>query len=73
MPIYSLGCPKCEHRCERECPIAKRNEQPCPKCSTKMEVLICSGGFKLKGGGWAEDGYSYTSREIYRERKRDDE
>ena len=35
----------------------------CPKCSCITDVvrLVGSSGFKLSGGGWADEGYSNTS------------
>lgn len=62
MPIYSLGCPKCEHRCERQCKIAERHNQVCPKCGAKMEVIIDKINFQLVGGGWGKDGYGFTDK-----------
>ena len=58
MPLYSLYCPKCEHRCERMCDVKKREKQSCPKCGTKMEVQIDKTSFILKGDCWGKDGYT---------------
>lgn len=57
MPVYEYKCPKCEHKFEE---LVKHDAPPpaCPECgneSTEKQVSIST--FKLKGGGWAEDGY----------------
>ena len=66
MPIYEYKCRKCDHVFER---VAKNFEAApkhpgCPKkgkddtaCKGKTDRLVSGGGFQLKGGGWAEDGY----------------
>lgn len=57
MPVYEYKCPKCGHKFER---LAKHDTPPpdCPSCGHKpVEKLMSVTTFKLKGGGWAEDGY----------------
>jgi putative FmdB family regulatory protein len=60
MPIYEYRCPKCGTEFERLLKHSERdNPQPCPKCDEKQtEKQISRTSFMLKGGGWADDGYS---------------
>jgi len=30
----------------------------CPRCHKKAKKIVSNCSFQLKGGGWAEDGYS---------------
>ena len=57
MPIYEYECPECQHRFEL---LVKLDAKPpeCPECGhTPTEKAVSVSTFKLKGGGWAEDGY----------------
>lgn len=59
MPIYEYRCPKCSH--EFEVLHRKVNAPPpkCPECGHEpVEKLVSVTNFELKGGGWANDGYS---------------
>jgi len=62
MPMYEYRCPKCGHEFERLLKHSERDDpQPCPneKCGEKQaKKLISRSSFSLKGGGWADDGYS---------------
>ena len=60
MPLYEYKCPKCGHEFERLLRVSQRDDkQACPKCDSKETVKKMSRtSFSLKGGGWAEDGYS---------------
>jgi putative FmdB family regulatory protein len=56
MPIYEYECPKCgefEHRQSLNDPTLKR----CPTCKAKVNKIISSSAFQLKGGGWYSDAY----------------
>ncbi len=58
MPIYEYECDACEHRFE----VLVRDrtaKSACPECaSDKLNRLISTCAFALKGGGWYADGYS---------------
>jgi len=57
MPVYEYECPKCKHRFERLVKISDPLPE-CPECGHKpVEKAVSVSTFKLKGGGWAEDGY----------------
>lgn len=62
MPIFEYRCAKCGIKFERLLRSRERNEQQaCPneKCDEKeAKKLISRSSFMLKGGGWADDGYS---------------
>lgn len=62
MPLYEYRCPnpKCGHEFERLLKHSERDDpQPCEKCGEKQaKKLISRSSFSLKGGGWADDGYS---------------
>lgn len=55
MPIYEYQCQECKHIFET---MQKINEPPfldCPACSApKLQKIISSFGFRLKGKGWYE-------------------
>ena len=60
MPIYEYNCELCGHHCER---IQKHDDPPpaCPKCNhddpPTMKRRVSLASFRLKGSGWAFDGY----------------
>jgi predicted nucleic acid-binding Zn ribbon protein len=74
MPVYEYECSKCGHRFDRlhkhtdpapPCPKIPDNSNPGfekpddPRaCGGASERKISGGTFHLKGGGWANDGYS---------------
>ena len=63
MPTYDAKCPKCDHVEEYEAPISNPDAglPTCDVCSVPMFRIFprsVSGGFILKGGGWAKDGYA---------------
>lgn len=62
MPMFEYRCEKCGHKFERLLRSSERDEpQPCPKegCGEKKtKKLVSRSSFMLKGGGWADDGYS---------------
>ena len=55
-----MKCTKCGLEEERLIKAAYRDHQTCNKCSGKMKVLISPTSFRLKGKGWAKDGYKGT-------------
>lgn len=60
MPIYVYECLECKSEVEE---IQKMSDPPledCPKCGKKkvLEKKMGKSNFQLKGGGWADDGYS---------------
>ena len=58
MPIYEFSCNKCSNCFELLCKI-EYTKPICPKCSSKrVDRLISSGGFDLKGVGNYKDGRS---------------
>jgi len=64
MPIYEYECSKCEHQEEHLVSSTHGREIfYCPNCAknnkaVRLNKLISVSNFRLKGGGWAEDGYS---------------
>lgn len=63
MPLYEYRCDQCSHQFERL--VRARSAKPkCSQCdSEQVTRLISSGGFILKGGGWANEGYSKGGKE----------
>ena len=62
MPLFEYECPTCGHRCE----LLQRHDAPAPDCSPctdntdpppTMARQISRSSFRLKGSGWAFDGY----------------
>jgi len=58
MPIYEYECQKCEKRFEYMQSFKDAPKKKCESCGGKLEKLISSTGFVLKGGGWYKDLYS---------------
>ncbi len=58
MPIFEFKCHTCADQVER---LQKHNEPPptCGKCpdSPMMIRMVSRSSFRLKGTGWAHDGY----------------
>jgi putative FmdB family regulatory protein len=56
MPIYEYACPKCG-----EFETTQRITDPplkkCPTCKSKVQKLISSTSFQLKGSGWYATDY----------------
>ncbi len=64
MAIYDFECKECEEVHEENIPMSEAEsemELDCEKCGKKTihNKLIGCAGFKLKGEGWAADGYAY--------------
>lgn len=58
MPIYAYRCTQCG---EEEEHIQKVGDPPmkrCAACGGRLEKLMTSAAFQLKGGGWYADGYA---------------
>lgn len=61
MPTYEFRCPKCSKTIEL---VRSINDETLPLCceqecgAIEMERIISQTGFSLKGGGWANEGYS---------------
>lgn len=61
MPRYEFVCPKCKQAIELERSI---NDETTPLCCSEgcggieMEQIISRTSFALRGGGWADSGYS---------------
>lgn len=56
MPLFDLACSNCNvvifDRMHKS-----TDEVVCPNCNHPLAKLVSKSNFKLKGGGWAEDGY----------------
>ncbi len=58
MPIYEYRCRKCESVVERIQGVSDRPLSKCPSCGGKVERLMSSGAFHLKGSGWYATDYA---------------
>ncbi len=59
MPIYNYGCEACEHRFSINAKMSDPPQVECPKCSKpSLKKLVSRTGFRLKGGGWYDQGYA---------------
>jgi putative FmdB family regulatory protein len=62
MPTYEYECKEksCKHAWEEQHSIKRAPTKTCPKCKrdTAQRLICCSGVFRLKGRGWASDGYA---------------
>ena len=58
MPIYEYKCRKCEAVSERIQGVNDKLLSKCPSCGGKVERLMSSGAFHLKGGGWYATDYA---------------
>ena len=57
MPIYNLFCKNCKY--DEETILKIDADIPsCPICGDIMKKKISCTNFILKGGGWADNGYS---------------
>ena len=59
-PIYNYECKKCGNKEEIFYTSYKKCDKIviCKKCKYIMKKVISNTSFILKGGGWANDGYS---------------
>lgn len=62
MPTYEYGCSNCGTEWEHEQKMSDDPITKCPVCGkqTAKRFISLSGGFTLKGGGWAADRYGST-------------
>ena len=58
MPIYEYRCKSCGTVVEAIQRFGDRPLRKCKECSGRLEKLISSSAFHLKGGGWYAQGYS---------------
>ncbi|HKW00513.1 MAG TPA: zinc ribbon domain-containing protein [Vicinamibacterales bacterium] len=61
MPLYEYECQSCHRRLEK---IQKFSDPPlevCPHCGGRLEKLISSPAFHLKGSGWYATDYAKKS------------
>jgi len=59
MPIYEFRCAECDHVFESWQKVSDPNPDKCPSCgASKVEKLISSTSFRLKGGGWYASDYA---------------
>ena len=61
MPIYNYKCETCDHEMER----VQKYDDPAPACERcegkTARTIPTRTNFKLKGIGWARDGYEGRS------------
>src|ERR1700738_1136191 len=60
MPIYEYKCPKCGV-VEVMQGIKEKPLKKCPNCKAKVERMISSSSFVLKGSGWYATDYAKKS------------
>lgn len=61
MAVYLYGCTKCGHEQEAEHKMGPAIDVTCGECGlVHHNRLIPMTSFKLRGVGWAKDGYSVT-------------
>src|ERR1700732_1807322 len=60
MPIYEYKCPKCGV-VEVMQGIKEASLKKCPNCKAKVERMISSSSFVLKGSGWYATDYAKKS------------
>jgi len=59
MPIYEYRCTHCGHITEMICDIKKKPKWvECEECKERAIAVISNTSFRLKGSGWAREGYS---------------
>ena len=69
VPLYDFQCQRCGHKFDRiqkyddsnpACPKTRAGEDGADQhvCGGETKKLISRGSFHLKGGGWADTGYS---------------
>jgi len=58
MPIYAYKCTECGAEEEHIQSFDDPPAQSCERCEGKLERLLTSAAFHLKGGGWYADGYA---------------
>ena len=58
MPIYVYKCESCGREAEYFQSLSEAPKTECEACAGKLERVISSTAFHLKGGGWYKDLYS---------------
>lgn len=74
MPVYDMFCPVCDEEYDDVIISISDLDKPvpCGNCDANMKRKIGNaGGFRLKGDGWAEDGYDKYIGDINKTRRRD--
>lgn len=61
MPMYEFVCSKCGKKFDDLVPLGTE-EILCPKCGGVANKVMSAPSFILKGGGWASDSYSKSSK-----------
>ncbi len=56
MPLYQWKCIKCGHQFENMQKMSASNPE-CPVCQRETRKQLGTPVIKLKGGGWADQGY----------------
>ncbi len=63
MPIHEYKCRKCEEVVERIEGMHDKPMKKCPSCGGKVEQMISSSAFVLKGTGWYATDYGTRSHD----------
>ena len=63
MPIHEYQCRKCEAVAERIEGTHDRPMKKCPSCGGKVDQMISSSAFVLKGSGWYATDYGTRSHD----------
>jgi putative FmdB family regulatory protein len=63
MPIHEYRCRKCEGVVERIEGMRDRPMRKCPSCGGKVDQMISSSAFVLKGTGWYATDYGTKSHD----------
>jgi putative FmdB family regulatory protein len=63
MPIHEYQCRKCEAVVERIEGMHDKPMRKCPSCGGKVEQMISSSAFVLKGSGWYATDYGTRSHD----------
>ena len=63
MPIHEYKCRKCEAVVERIEGTRDRPMRKCPSCGGKVDQMISSSAFVLKGSGWYATDYGTKSHD----------
>jgi putative FmdB family regulatory protein len=63
MPIHEYRCRKCEAVVERIEGTHDRPMRKCPSCGGRVDQMISSSAFVLKGSGWYATDYGKKSHD----------
>jgi len=66
MPIYEYRCQKCGNQLEVMQKVTDPAPITCPSCQAEnsFERLMSRTSFQLKGGGWGNDLYASTKKDV---------